>query len=86
MTEPTTTEPTDQKIMLTTVTETTFGQVADAIVAAVTFHEDLADFVMVLDEAVADLDFTREVHRRLGEAIAEEEKALEESTAGGSDV
>ena len=46
-------------------------------------HETIRDFILALDLAVADYDFTVDLRNRLNEIIEIEDKALANFGAGG---
>lgn len=58
---------------ITFVAETNHHELADAIVTAIHDHEALLEFMVVLDEAVADYDFTVALRDRLTAAIVAED-------------
>ncbi|MEU0467243.1 hypothetical protein ABZ215_24850 [Amycolatopsis sp. NPDC006131] len=71
--------------LLKVATETTIDELAENVNAMIHDHDELLEFVLRLDEAVADLDFTEELYRRLGKVLEAEYAADPELVkAGGS--
>lgn len=68
-------QATEPEYQVTLSTMVTVGELVDFIAGSIHDHDVLLDFMVQLDEAVADYDFTVRLHRRISEAIASEDVA-----------
>jgi len=53
-------------------TQITMADLVKLVTDTIFDHDELVEFVMVLDEETADLDFTTQLHARLSDVIKQE--------------
>ena len=65
----------DKTFPMSFTVETNYDEMAEAIKDAIHDHDDLVQFVLRLDELIADYDFTLALRDALSVALAEEDAA-----------